>query len=802
MQWLLRLLVLPLATGHLVHRKVNSTWHVRDGPDYGEPTRAVMRVTMGAIAAAERALVAAHKSGKALTKFQDTTESAIPPDTEDPTALELQHQAESMQQATAKKLARLQDMDIALEPTKDPMINMMSGFTGGKCFTDTQERELMQALGQMDSEFQELKDVKDQISDPAIQKAMKAVRKSMRRLKGEPTFHKLTGCNEVIKDRKQRVEANKERKEGFKKLFANLNTLREELARSKVPLAIKEIQKERTRTAIVEKAYKILRHFYVIMSQDEALAEEMREAAAEKAKVDDAKKMAPALIEGEAEEQREGDEDEEDSEEMMQKQEWIAAQDGLGGTPEVPQDEVGRDDGYWANQPDPIPIEEDPEPVASPAPSVPPLKPLTPPAKVITTTEPPRSQGMLKAKPAAKVEEFQCKPSWSKKEIPTFPLAVGTTEGMELGGSFSLAAWIFRADDSKDVGFETIFASDVTRKNEGLHFNLCDGKLCGGFFQNDCKGNYPVPKGAWVHVAFVYDSEEQRQYLYLKGMKDAECDGMPALTAGANLVSLGRTTAWNTFDGQIQLAEVFKCPVPENQVLHMARAIQTSCKVSWEYPYTIRTKPFTIGPANLKGIGQRSWTALAWVMRPIKDLDAGTQTIIANEKREYNKGLNLLIKNGKLHMGFFQNGCQGNMKVPKGQWTLVGFAYDHLEATQSIYINGDDDAKCKHRPAFVGGDEPISIAETQVYGAFAGKIRRITIYPCDVGLEGVAEAYKKGPGPAEKDDDLFEDASKAVQRRALANEMAAEKDKQEKERAAELKAKMMQEMSEAKKKEI
>lgn len=87
------------------------------------------------------------------------------------------------------------------------------------------------------------------------------------------------------------------------------------------------------------------------------------------------------------------------------------------------------------------------------------------------------------------------------------------------------------------------------------------------------------------------------------------------------------------------------------------------------------------------GLANSSFTVEAWV-KPSSV--SGDRTILGQNigGDPDSRTLHLIIRNGRVHMGFFGDDLTGQTDVPAGQWSHVAFTYDVATNARTVYLNG------------------------------------------------------------------------------------------------------------------
>ena len=93
-----------------------------------------------------------------------------------------------------------------------------------------------------------------------------------------------------------------------------------------------------------------------------------------------------------------------------------------------------------------------------------------------------------------------------------------------------------------------------------------------------------------------------------------------------------------------------------------------------------------------------------------------------------NQGLHLIERGDKPFMGFYSNDTGGNTALAANTWYNLAFVYDVVAQTQTIYVNGVQDAQGTSRSAFQGTGETALIGAACCAGQMNGEIERLGIY--------------------------------------------------------------------------
>jgi Ca2+-binding RTX toxin-like protein len=98
------------------------------------------------------------------------------------------------------------------------------------------------------------------------------------------------------------------------------------------------------------------------------------------------------------------------------------------------------------------------------------------------------------------------------------------------------------------------------------------------------------------------------------------------------------------------------------------------------------TGGYISGPsATTLGMTNGSWTATAWVY---PRSNGGDKTIFGNDATGTDVGLHLMLRDGKILMGFYGDDLQTNAAPPLNQWSQIVWRYDANTNAQSVFLNG------------------------------------------------------------------------------------------------------------------
>lgn len=127
--------------------------------------------------------------------------------------------------------------------------------------------------------------------------------------------------------------------------------------------------------------------------------------------------------------------------------------------------------------------------------------------------------------------------------------------------------------------------------------------------------------------------------------------------------------------------------------------------------------------------GNRSWTIEGWIY-PRKINESGDHGIFGqcNVSSNYSC-LNIMIRNGKIHVGFFGDGLTGYIVLKVGTWYHFAIVFDCATRLRSIFLNGILDRQNVSRHCYQRGSAPITIGTVQLNPPryFDGLIDQITV---------------------------------------------------------------------------
>ncbi len=111
-----------------------------------------------------------------------------------------------------------------------------------------------------------------------------------------------------------------------------------------------------------------------------------------------------------------------------------------------------------------------------------------------------------------------------------------------------------------------------------------------------------------------------------------------------------------------------------------------------------------LGKASVLNITDHDFTVAVWIRIPESINPDEDQVILGSKTFAYQRGMHLIIRQGKPYMGFFNNDLAGTAEIQKQQWVHLVWRYNKLNGEQAIFINGRQDANALNRPSYKGSD--------------------------------------------------------------------------------------------------
>lgn len=135
----------------------------------------------------------------------------------------------------------------------------------------------------------------------------------------------------------------------------------------------------------------------------------------------------------------------------------------------------------------------------------------------------------------------------------------------------------------------------------------------------------------------------------------------------------------------------------------------------------------TVGTAETLGLRGKDFTVEAWIRLQTPRPDGPDHTILGGATPTNKVGLHLVVRKGRLHLGFYGNDTPGNTLLVAGVWYHVAFRYTVATGEQALFVNGILDAASAGHVPYAGTG---SIYIGQSFGAnfFHGMIAEVRIW--------------------------------------------------------------------------
>ncbi|MCA9688171.1 MAG: LamG domain-containing protein [Myxococcales bacterium] len=304
-----------------------------------------------------------------------------------------------------------------------------------------------------------------------------------------------------------------------------------------------------------------------------------------------------------------------------------------------------------------------------------------------------------------------------------------------LHGSFTVEAWVNPRVHKFDA---TILGSPSNVNLKSLHLVIRDGRPYMGFHNADTAGATVLRIDRWTHLAFTYDADAQTQRIYVNGKLDGEGPGRPPW-AGDDPIYVGRWSASPFFfEGLITEMRIWSESLTANDIrarmTKRLRGDETSLvrylpldeahgaairelAVDHELAAPPETDAPAIRPVHVLELGSghhgalqqaqpllydRSFTVECWLKL---NTIGGDQGILGTARSVAREGLHLVVRSGRLYMGFYAVDTEGTTTLPVGTWVHAAWVYDKETQTQRVYLNGVLDGEGSNRASWIGPDE-------------------------------------------------------------------------------------------------
>lgn len=344
----------------------------------------------------------------------------------------------------------------------------------------------------------------------------------------------------------------------------------------------------------------------------------------------------------------------------------------------------------------------------------------------------------------------------------------GSNDYVDAGGgidlanqSFTLMAWAKRDSTGR---WDMIMGQGTEAQNQGLHFGFRDNnKFTCGFYGNDLD-TPAYTDTEWHHWTCTYDANIGYRIVYRDGVRVASGFGLFAHYRGSGNLYIGRALGDAYFRGLIDDVRVYrralssyeitvaflsapavalpfdedagasyffkhpddsgytgKCDSPHCPVSGVKGQKGTAVEFDGQDDYV--ELPDWVSESILK---DESFTIMAWV-KGDRFASHGDHTIMGTDEHSDNKGLHLVVRDGKPYMGFHGNDTTGETELKPDIWYHLTFRYDKEEKEQAIFVNGYlDTAESGHNP--FQGTGRVNVGRWGYGNYFDGRIDEVAVY--------------------------------------------------------------------------
>jgi hypothetical protein len=187
---------------------------------------------------------------------------------------------------------------------------------------------------------------------------------------------------------------------------------------------------------------------------------------------------------------------------------------------------------------------------------------------------------------------------------------------------------------------------------------------------------------------------------------------IPEYNSTTNLLTIGSIEADSSKSYTFSLNYDNPQPVPVSAMLQQTGNLVISDSKDLTQDFLISAPPYGAGSAifvdqpgttgasgSQLGLVNSSFTVEAWV-NPAAI--SGDQTILGQEIAGESRTLHLILRNGKIHMGFFSDDLMGQTDVPANTWSHIAFTYDVATNARVVYLNGVPDGSDTSTGPFLG----------------------------------------------------------------------------------------------------
>ena len=251
-----------------------------------------------------------------------------------------------------------------------------------------------------------------------------------------------------------------------------------------------------------------------------------------------------------------------------------------------------------------------------------------------------------------------------------------------------------------------------------------NGKAYLGFYGDDTAGKAQIKTRQWVHLAFRYDKEKKEQAIFVDGVLDAATSGHAPLKGTADTPAQVGRYVGSYFTGLMADLHIVGRALSEVEIGVSRTSASPGDALeeiplgpSWVYDdlpplvhrplaalaFDGRDDYVKLGNAKDLGLTDGSFTVECWFKLAADS--PGDLTLLGTDTSAQNKGLHLIIRNGKPHMGFYGDDLAGPSKIEAGRWYHIAFRFDATSKEQAIFLDGQRTSKRTSKNAFLGEDQ-------------------------------------------------------------------------------------------------
>ena len=85
-----------------------------------------------------------------------------------------------------------------------------------------------------------------------------------------------------------------------------------------------------------------------------------------------------------------------------------------------------------------------------------------------------------------------------------------------------------------------------------------------------------------------------------------------------------------------------------------------------------------------------------------------------SEQLTSRRSLHYLVRNSRLHMGFFSDDTPGRTTIMANRWYHAAFVYNYSALEQTVYLNGLEDGRSSPQGPYLGSSGSLNIGMSRV----------------------------------------------------------------------------------------